>query len=407
MDNSNDNYYNTLYRLWSVIALGAGTRLLWELTAQTGSAEELYMSLKDGNGPAGAVRAAKDIPLEIAEKMLDSCASRGINVIAKEDDIYPERLRSIGTAPPVLFVKGDISGIDERLGIAVVGARKPSDYSRKVTAGLVSTLSRHGFDIISGFAEGIDICAHLTAVKYGARTYAVLGCGIDTIYPKPNEKYKDLIIANGAMISEFLPSASPYPTNFPCRNRIIAALSAGVAVIEAGGKSGSLNTASHGAEQGKTVFAVTPADLFDSRYRGNVDLIRKGALPLMGARDIYNEYCLNLPHTIVENDAIREQLSTLREIKEAAESSEAEKKAPPEKEAHEPEPAKKQMPHSGDPLKNAIIKALWENTSALRADEIARDCDTDIGEILTALTDMEIEGIVMSENGAYTLGQIN
>lgn len=400
MDKSNDNYYNTLYRLWSVIALGAGSKLLWDITAQDDSAESIYMSLRDGNGPAAAVKAAKEIPLEIAEKMLDSCLVRGISVIAKEDEIYPERLKALYNAPPVLFVKGDISGIDDRLGIAVVGARKPSDYSRKVTAGLVTTLSRHGFDIISGFAEGIDICAHLTAVKNKARTYAVLGCGIDTIYPKANERYKDHIIANGAIISEFLPSASPYPTNFPCRNRIIAALSTGVAVIEAGAQSGSMSTANHGVEQGKTVFAVTPADLFDKRYRGNVELIRKGAVPLMGARDIYNEYCNDLPHTIVENDAIRAQLDTLREISASAEgAAKSEQTADGEK----PVKARKPIPQSDDPLQAAIIKALSESTSALRADEIARECGIDIGEILTALTDMEIDGTVVSENGAYSL----
>lgn len=393
MNNSNDNYYNTLYRLWSVIALGAGTRQLWELTAQSGSAEELYIRLSGGEGPTAAVKAARDIPLGIAEKMMEQCENSGIDIISNEDERYPEKLRRLYNAPPVIFCKGDISGIDDRLTIAVVGARKPSKYSLRVTSGLVSSLSRHGFDIVSGFAEGIDICAHLTAVKYKARTYAVLGCGINTLYPKANEKYKELIAENGAVISEFLPQASPYPANFPVRNRIIAALSDGIAVIEAGAKSGSLNTATHGAEQGKTVFAVAPADLFDERYSGNADLIRKGVVPLMGVRDIYNEYRSDLPHTIVENDGMKEQTNVIDE--NAVQKGQTEVK----------EQEEKIVPQSDDPIQNAIISALSESESALRADDIAQICDAGIEEILTTLTDMEIDGLIKNESGTYSLSR--
>lgn len=402
-----ESYYNTLYRVWSVAAFGAGTKLLAETSAAGESAESMYISLKNGEGTPQAVKAAKDISLESAEKIIDFCDKKGINIVTKDEPLYPQRLRAIYTAPPVLFYKGDISGIDDRLSIAVVGARKPSEYSRRVTAGIVSTLSRHGFDIVSGFAEGIDICAHMTAVKNGARTYAVLGCGLDVFYPKPNEKYKGYVIENGALITEYLPSTSPYPANFPNRNRIIAALSMGIAVIEAGMKSGSLNTASHGIEQGKTIFAVPPADLFDRRYRGNVDIIRRGAVPLMGARDIYSEYCLNFPHTIVETDEIRTKLAALKNI--TAEAEKAEKAKAAEKEhKHAPEKtvqtakAEHTLPPDISPAERAILSAMTKDTSPLRADEIAVMCGMDIGEVLTELTGMEISGLVKSESGAYS-----
>ncbi len=411
-------YYNTLYRLWSVIAFGAGTRLLQGVTSAYDTAENMYISLTNGgedeNVPAEAFRIASEIPLQSAEKIMDFCDKKHISIITKEDELYPRRLLSVYNTPAVLFCKGDISGIDERLSISVVGARKPSEYSRKITAGIVSVLSRQGFDIVSGFAEGVDICAHMTAVKNGARTFAVLGCGLDVVYPKPNEKYKHYITENGALISEYLPSTQPYPANFPHRNRLIAGLSMGTAVIEAGAKSGSLNTASHASTQGKPVFAVPPCDLYDDRYRGNVDIIRHGAAVLMGARDIYSEYCTGVPHTIVETEGVRNALEELRKATEKAEKASAnkthEKKAaaPLTEKVDEPEKSEKpeniaQPPSSDDPSENAVLRAIYEHGSALRADEIALICDMDIGEVLTVLTGMEISGAVAGTGGKYSL----
>lgn len=410
------DYYNTLYRLWSVMAFGAGTKLLADASEGHSSAEDMYIALTNCEGPSDAVKAAKDIPLKSAERLLDICIKSGINIVTCDDEDFPAGLKVLPDRPALLFYRGDISGLGKNLSIAVVGARKPSDYSRRVAAGIVSTLSRDGFDIVSGFAEGIDICAHITAIKQGAKTYAVLGCGIDVIYPKPNEKYKQYIIENGALISEYLPATSPMPVNFPHRNRIIAALSLGAAVIEAGAKSGSLNTASHCSEQGKPVFAVPPHDLYDSRYRGNVEIIRQGAVPLMSAKDIYSEYCLNIPHTIVENEELCKKLEALKARNSAApEQSESagtkpvktRKPAlsiPDSKAAEKPaEKPAKPIPEGDSREEKALLEALAGSDRPLRADELAEICEMEIGSVLTALTGMEIEGTVTTENGSVSL----
>ncbi|MCM1578000.1 MAG: DNA-processing protein DprA [Ruminococcus sp.] len=315
------DYYAALYRLWSVIALGEGTAALFEAMDIFDDPTELFRGLSEPDKLPAQIRsrlspqltAAAKVPLGKAETVFEECDKKGIMIVPLESPLYPKRLLQLYHPPAVLFVKGDICGIDNRLSISIVGARQASDYSLKVTSAIVRTLAGHGFDIVSGFAEGVDICAHLTAVKSGARTFAVLGTGLDSDYPKPNAKYRDFIAEHGALITEYLPGTKGSSAKFPQRNRILTALSLGTAVIEASAKSGSLNSASHCADLGKPVFAVPPYDLFDSNYYGNSELIRQGAVPLMGARDIYNEYCPWLLHTIDENDPLRREVERLEE----------------------------------------------------------------------------------------------
>lgn len=418
------DYYNTLYRLWSVMALGAGTPLLIDTSEHYSDAENMYLALKNGEGPAAAIKAAKDITLDSAERMYELCQSKGISMTVPEDDDFPKRLKNIRHCPVMLFYKGDISGIDDRLSIAVVGTRKPDDYSRKVTSAIVNTLAPHEFDIVSGFAEGIDICAHISAIKNGLKTYAVLGCGVDAVYPRANEKYKPFIIENGAVISEHLPGTEPNHVHFRPRNRIISGLSMGTAVIQAGPTSGSLNTASHAADQGKPVFAVPPYDIFDDSYQGNKELLRQGAVVLMGARDIYSEYCLNLPHTIVVADAVREKLDRLSSAMDLAaerekadrpkktrrirkDSDNAVKKAAEEETSAEEIQAEEipaaALPEDASDEERAVLAALMESCEPMSADEIAESCSLDIVTVLSALTEMEIEGAVTAAAGKFKI----
>lgn len=421
-------YYRRLYRLWAVIAFGAASRTLYELYERFGNAESLYAAVTQDeavrNGlPAETVRGADSITLSSAEKVMELCDKQKIKIVTADEEDFPERLREIYNPPTVLFYKGDITGINDRLNIGVVGTRKPSDYSRKTAAAIVHTLAKHGFDIISGFAEGIDICAHLECIKSGGRTFAVIGSGLDYPYPKNNVPYRDIIEENGAVISEFLPGTTPYPGNFLLRNRILAGLSMGIAVIEAGAQSGSLNSAAHAVSQGKPVFAVPPCDLFDSRYKGNVSLIREGAIPLMGARDIYGEYCVNTPHIIVANENTSAQLAKIKEIAdktaEAERESEKKKSAVPKAHQKKDEDISKsdqkapdekgyrsltpeELESFTDPVQRNIISMLSEKAS-MRADELAAELDSDIDEILTALTELEIMGNVQSLSGNYRI----
>lgn len=426
MMNTDDGaYYRRLYRLWAVIAFGPSSRTLSELYTRFDNAESLYAAVTQDDAvrnelPAEAVRSADSITLSSAERVMELCEKEGIKIVTADEEDFPERLRDIYNPPTVLFYKGDISGIGDSLNIGVVGTRKPSDYSRKTASALVNTLTKHGFDIISGFAEGIDICAHLQCIQSGGKTYAVIGSGLDYPYPKLNLPYRELIEENGAVISEYLPGTQPYPPNFLQRNRILAGLSMGVAVIEAGEKSGSLNSAAHAVSQNKPVFAVPPCDLFDARYKGNIRLIREGAVPLMGARDIFGEYSIDPKHIIVANERTAAQLEKIRIIAEAAAIAENEssKHPSPEKPKQNSEapaenrPVSENIPRQltseelesfSDPIQKSIITKLSESSSSLRADELAQLLEEDIDNILTALTELEITGNIQSLSGNYTL----
>ena len=224
---------------------------------------------------------------------LQTVYERGIKVFALNDRDYPENLRKISDAPPVLYVKGRILPQDS-LAIGVVGARYATIYGRQVTEKLVFGLVNSGTTIVSGMARGIDSFAHRSALEAGGRTIAVLGSGVDLIYPPENKGLYEAIIKNGAVVSEFPLGFPSMPSNFPARNRIISGLSLGVLVTEAAVDSGSLITAGQAAEQGREVFAV-PGPIYSTKSQGTNYLIQKGAKLVSSVEDILEEYGKFLP----------------------------------------------------------------------------------------------------------------
>src|SRR3989344_1501539 len=215
---------------------------------------------------------------------LQAVYERGIKVVSLLDRDYPANLRQISDAPPVLYYKGSLLPQDD-LAIAVVGARYATVYGRQVTEGLVLELVNAGLTIISGLARGIDSIAHRAAIDAGGRTIAVLGSGVDLIYPPENKSLAEKIVQNGAVVSEFPLGFPSVPSNFPARNRIISGLSLGVLVTEAAADSGSLITAGQAAEQGREVFAV-PGPIFGKMSRGTNNLVKEGVHPATEAGDI-------------------------------------------------------------------------------------------------------------------------
>lgn len=208
-------------------------------------------------------------------------------IITILDDDYPTRLHTIDNKPAVIYVKGDILPCDE-LSFSIVGSRKLTEYGRSACEYLSSELAKLGITIISGMASGADSVAHNSAINAGGRTIAVLGSGLNIIYPKKNEKLYYKIAQNGAVISEFPANTKGVSYNFPRRNRIISGMGLGVLVIEAMEKSGSLITASYAAEQGRDVFAV-PGNINSLYSRGTNKLIQDGAKLVMMPEDILNE----------------------------------------------------------------------------------------------------------------------
>ncbi len=225
-------------------------------------------------------------------KYIEEC---NVTVIDYFCEDYPESLRDLENPPLVLYIKGKLKSM--QLPLAVVGTRYPSGYGEKCVKYLIPYLVKSGFDIISGMARGIDALSHTETIKNKGYTIAVLGSGIDVIYPQENKKLYEKIEKNGCIISEFPPTTKPVRYNFPLRNRIIAALSKGTLVIEADIKSGSLITARLTEELSKPVFAV-PGEIFAKRSKGTNKLISQGATIVNDIESILSYFYIELKREI-------------------------------------------------------------------------------------------------------------
>ncbi|MCF7912983.1 MAG: DNA-processing protein DprA [Candidatus Cloacimonetes bacterium] len=201
------------------------------------------------------------------------------------DAEYPEILKLIPDPPVWLFYQGELRQSDYIKSLAVVGTRKPSSYAKVQCHKIVSELVQQQMVIVSGLAYGIDALAHRTALSQGGRTIAVMGTGVEQIYPPEHRQLAEEIRQNGALISEYLPGSKACVWNFPNRNRIISGLSQGTWVVEGGLKSGSLITAKYAQKQKRPVFAL-PADISRDTSAGSNQLIKEGAFPVLQSRDI-------------------------------------------------------------------------------------------------------------------------
>jgi DNA processing protein len=218
--------------------------------------------------------------------------TKNIHIITILDDYYPKKLKTIEQPPPVIFLKGNICDADD-FSVAIVGTRNLTSYGRQVTHDLAGFLARNNITVISGLARGIDSIAHDAALNAGGRTIAVLGCGVDVVYPPEHRNLSIRIQEKGALISDYYPGTQPDGQNFPPRNRIISGLSLASVIVEAGERSGALITAEFAANQGREVFAV-PGPIYAIRSKGTNRLIRDGALPLTDFNDLLAALNLDL-----------------------------------------------------------------------------------------------------------------
>lgn len=221
------------------------------------------------------------------DSQIEMLSRSGARPVTLDSPDYPVMLGQIEDAPPLLFVKGTIRD-EDRFAIAVVGSRRSSPYGRLVAERLSSELTESGFTIVSGMARGIDTTAHLSAIKTGGRTIAVLGSGLDRSYPPENRGLMERIAESGCVMSEFLFGTEPNRENFPKRNRLISGLSLGVVVVEAAKESGALITAGAALEQNREVFAV-PGNIISATSAGTNELIKKGAKLVQKSDDIIEE----------------------------------------------------------------------------------------------------------------------
>lgn len=241
--------------------------------------------------PAGFLRLpeardifAADFP-ERADIELARSKAAGVALITFGQNAYPSRLRSLPDPPPMLYVRGSLPAPGET-AVAIVGSRRATLYGLRVASELGREAARAGLTVVSGMARGIDTAAHRGALEAGGRTLGVLGCGMDVIYPKENRRLYQEVAAQGALVSEFPFGAGPVPGHFPVRNRIIAALSDAVAVVEAARDSGSLITANFASETMSRPVGAVPGPITSPTSEGCNDLLYDGATPIRGIRDL-------------------------------------------------------------------------------------------------------------------------
>ncbi len=247
------------------------------------------------------------------ERELDLIYKHKVNVLTIEDDLYPENLKTIHYPPPVLYYKGNIVEVDKN-SISIVGSRKATYYGKMVAEKLSKDLALAGLTIISGMARGIDTAAHKGALSVNGRTIAVLGCGIDYIYPPENRRLAQEIEVSGAVISEFSLFTLPERQNFPRRNRIISGLSLGTLIVEAAEKSGALITADFALDQGREVFAI-PGNINSPLSNGSHNLIKQGAKLVNNYKDILEEIHIVLPQKTTEKEMVTKDISITEEEK--------------------------------------------------------------------------------------------
>ncbi len=278
-----------LYWIGFNLVKGIGAVRFRALLEAFGSAEQAWQAPTDDLMASGLgakvvqnlLQARKQVDLQ---QVWDSIQAQGITVLTWEDEAYPRRLREIDQPPPVLYLRGELTSEDE-WAVAIVGTRRLTAYGRQVTEEIAGTLARSGVTIVSGLARGVDSIAHQAALNAGGRTLAVLGCGVDCIYPPENRRLAEQMLARGALLSDYAPGTPPDGPNFPPRNRIISGLSLAVVVVEAGLTSGALITATFAAEQGREVFAV-PGNITAPQSQGANRLIQNGAHVLLSAQDV-------------------------------------------------------------------------------------------------------------------------
>lgn len=311
--------------------------------------------LLDAGLPEKIVNAQHDLrkTLNIAA-LQDELEQKHIKAFTWLDESYPFLLAQINQPPPVLYYRGSFLPADQK-AVAIVGTRQMSAYGRQLTHDTAFYLAANNVTVVSGLARGVDAVAHLASLEAGGRTLAVLGSGLDVIYPPEHRKMAEMIAESGAIISDYPPGTPPEGINFPPRNRIISGLSLATLVIEAGDRSGALITAKFAADQGREVFAV-PGSVLSPVSKGTNRLIANGAIPMTNPADLLQALKI---------------------------------------------PTKTSQPDTEDPVLNEresrILKVLANDS--VHIDELAARLDLAIETLSAELILMELKGLVQRDNG--------
>jgi DNA protecting protein DprA len=349
-DNTED-----FYKLWLASINIPNVKKIY-LKNKFKSEREIYKFYKDFKGETfnykytNKILSTKDEDVYNLMKILNNNA---ISFITYNDLDYIKDFEHLAEPPYILFYKGDLKKIARRRRISIVGSRRPTSYGSQITKLIAIELAKNDIALVSGGAYGVDTIVHKCSISYNSPTCAVLGCGIDIVYPKANQKLFQDILENGVIISEFLPGTPPYAYNFPRRNRIISALGDSLIVTEATEKSGSLITVGYSLELGRDIITV-PGNPLNQNSKGCNLLIKDGAKILVEIDDLYE----------------------LLKIKKATKISNK---------------------YTGE---KAIVFNIIGKTP-IHINELVQKCNIDINTIYGLLFELQLEKVVISLNGNY------
>ena len=443
------------YWMWLSHACGQGSACAVELVRCFGDAEAVYAADEESLRSCG-VRISKSTLAKLCIKelfeekdILDWCERCGVQVLVPGDGAYPKSLLSLQDAPMVLYCVGNLPDFDKVFSCAVVGTRTMTDYGKECAYRMGTGLADGGACLVSGLALGIDGMAMAGAVEAGGACVAVLGCGVDIVYPKAHEKLLHRVLEKGAVISEYAPGVSPSGYHFPVRNRIISGISRAVCVVEGNMSSGSLITARHAVFQGKSVYAF-PGRVGDEGAQAPNFLLKMGASAVTDAGDILKDYEFLYPHSLHQsvevphidaNEAARllgverkgknsrgsepagnkqetgagaektataaaASRSSAKKVRDTAKKADkgAAKKGGAQKESVFPQesaPVRARADISSLSEKDMLVfDAMLPDTPVL-ADELCGKCKMSVSEILVSLTMLELCGSIEAGAGGY------
>ena len=427
---------NSLYWIWLSEKCGVASKEFGALATRYENPFDLYRleidEIEHLEGIGNALKARLgEKSLEHAYSVLRYCKQNGVEIISYGDVRYPSRLKTIEDPPVLLYVKGRLPDLNNRLCVGMVGTRKMSEYGRQSAYKISYELAAANAVVVSGMALGVDGVAACGALAAKGSTVAVLGCGISVIYPKEHETLWREIVRHGAVVTEYAPMERPVGYHFPQRNRLISGLCQGVLVVEGAEGSGALITAKCAIEQGRELFAL-PGKINESNSDGPNLLIQNGANVALAAEDILRHYDF-LYHDMInyrglrqatlrattEEEALKqygvgglyerkkaekpkkEKKNGVRAELQTEEKPETEKK--PTLEAVEKTPGAEPLPDSDkliselDEVSRKIYEAMPKGR-AVSPDGIVVE-GVGIGEIITSLTLLELSGLVSSQAG--------
>ncbi len=420
-----------LYWVWLSQRLEAGSPYFINLLEKFGSPFDIYNAdeeelhgIKGINEKTISLLSNKN--LDDVSNILNYCSVKGITIISYKDKRYPERLRLIQNPPILLYCIGNMPEFDKEMCIAIVGARDMTEYGRNTTYKIAYELSAAGAVVVSGMALGIDSTAACAALEAGGKTVAVLGCGLDVVYPYAHAKLMKSIAKYGAVISEYSPSTPPAKYNFPMRNRIISGLCQGTLIADAEEGSGALITAKEAIIQGRDIFAI-PANLGAKNSGGTNMLIQDGANVVLSSDDIidyyksiyvkrinfaayrkakntsdYQEWVLE-SFGVSPNNKRSPSAQVAKSYKSCAtnQNSKAPTKSAPKNNLSDPLQDKKIATLSSEE------KSVFEMIPVDRATtiDVILNCGLEYGKVMESLINLELKGLILSLPGGMYVRQ--